>query len=46
MTIMFEVEDLIYSSPSTVSRCGMVYVESKNLGWDPLIKSYMKKSFP
>ena len=38
MTMMFEVEDLFHASPATVSRCGMVYLESKNLGWDALIK--------
>lgn len=40
MTMMFEVEDLIYASPATVSRCGMVFLECKNLGWDAVIKSY------
>ena len=37
MTMMFEVEDLVYASPATVSRCGMVYLESKNLGWEALL---------
>lgn len=37
MTMMFEVEDLIHASPATVSRCGMVFLEPKNLGWDALI---------
>jgi len=41
MTMMFEVEDLSQASPATVSRCGMVYLEWEQLGWMPLIKSFV-----
>lgn len=33
--LMFEVADLQYASPATVSRCGMVFVDAKNLGYAP-----------
>ncbi len=40
MTMMFEVEDLSQASPATVSRCGMVFLEPKQLGYEVLIYSY------
>jgi len=46
MTMMFEVEDLQHASPATVSRCGMVFLESKNLSWWAIVKSYFNKEFP
>uniref|UniRef100_A0A4W6GCG3 Dynein axonemal heavy chain 10 n=1 Tax=Lates calcarifer TaxID=8187 RepID=A0A4W6GCG3_LATCA len=33
--LLFEVGDLQYASPATVSRCGMVFVDPKNLRYTP-----------
>jgi len=40
MTIMFQVDDLSQASPATVSRCGMVLLESAQLGHSVFIDSY------
>jgi dynein heavy chain len=37
MLTLFETQDLLHASPATVSRCGMVYMESDNLSWKSLI---------
>lgn len=44
--MMFEVEDLSQASPATVSRCGMVFLETKQLGWDPLVRSFVQSMPP
>jgi len=39
--MLFEVFDLQYASPATISRCGMVYVDPKNLGYEPFWQRWL-----
>ena len=41
--MLFEVGDLQYASPATVSRCGMVFVDPKNLGYKPFWQKWCSK---
>ncbi|XP_072525800.1 dynein axonemal heavy chain 6 [Salminus brasiliensis] len=39
--MMFEVQDLAVASPATVSRCGMVYIDSEELKWMPYVQTWL-----
>ncbi|KAM3867513.1 dynein axonemal heavy chain 10 [Diretmus argenteus] len=44
--LLFEVGDLQYASPATVSRCGMVFVDPKNLRYNPYWQKWVNNRPP
>ena len=41
VTLHFEVEDLRNASPATVSRAGIIFVSLSDLGWMPMVQSWL-----
>jgi len=41
VTLHFEVEDLRNASPATVSRAGIIYISDADLGWEPMVQSWI-----
>jgi dynein heavy chain len=46
MKAMFEPENLNNASPATVSRAGIIYVSDSELGWNPLVNSWLDTRRP
>ena len=42
MKAMFEPENLANASPATVSRAGIIYVSDSELGWQPVVASWLQ----
>ncbi|KAF4316938.1 hypothetical protein BBO99_00008166 [Phytophthora kernoviae] len=46
MRMVFETDDLEEASPATVSRVGMVFLEAKVLGWEVLMRTWLRTRLP
>jgi dynein heavy chain, axonemal len=46
MTMVFEAEDLDNASPATVSRVGMIFCETRNIGWEAVRNVWLKSALP
>ncbi|KAK0087408.1 hypothetical protein PV325_001063 [Microctonus aethiopoides] len=42
MRLLFEISNLRTATPATVSRAGILYINSQDLGWNPFIASWIE----
>ncbi len=42
MKAFFEPENLNNASPATVSRAGIIYVSASELGWQPIVSTWLQ----
>lgn len=43
MRLIFEIGNLKYATPATVSRAGILFLNSSDLGWNPYVQSWLDK---
>jgi dynein heavy chain len=46
MRMVFEVGDLEAASPATVSRLGVVFMMPEDLGWAPVVRTWLNQQLP
>ena len=44
MHLVFETDSLVNASPATVSRAGILYVNEEDIGWRPVVESWLALS--
>lgn len=44
-SIIFETTSTVEISPSVISRCGIVYIDTRSIGWRPYVLSHIAKPF-
>ena len=43
LKMIFEVQDLPHASPSTISRCGVVYIEPGTVEYENMVRVFLDK---
>ncbi|KAI8914343.1 dynein heavy chain and region D6 of dynein motor-domain-containing protein [Gorgonomyces haynaldii] len=43
LRLIFEIANLKYATPATVSRAGILYLNTTDLGWNPYVQSWLDK---
>jgi dynein heavy chain len=43
MRLIFEIGNLKYATPATVSRAGILYLNTTDLGWNPYVQSWLDR---
>lgn len=41
-SIFFEVQDLLYATPATITRCGIINMEAASIGWRAFVAKWCK----
>ncbi len=41
MHLVFEIDSLLNASPATVSRAGILYINEEDIGWRPMVESWL-----
>merc|ERR1712170_132312 len=43
MKLLFEISNLKYATPATVSRAGVLFINNSDIGWKPFFESWLDK---